>query len=71
MFHKIGFGELIMLALVLSLILVPGWRIARKAGYPGPLALLLLIPGAQLILFWVFAFVEWPAERELRRLRGS
>jgi len=36
------------------------WRILTKAGFAGPLALLLLIPGlGQLILLCILAFGEW------------
>ncbi|WCE02945.1 hypothetical protein [Pseudoxanthomonas sp. JBR18] len=42
--------------------MIPFWRIVAKAGYPGALALLGLIPGVNLILLWIFAFVRWPVE---------
>jgi hypothetical protein len=47
------------------------WRIAVKAGYPGPFSLLLLVPGANLILLILFAFSEWPVERDLKALRTA
>ena len=47
------------------------WRIAAKAGYPGVYSLFLLIPMANLILLFVFAFAEWPIERQLRALGGG
>jgi uncharacterized membrane protein YhaH (DUF805 family) len=40
------------------------WRIARKAGYHGAWALLMLVPIVNLVLPYVFAFAEWPAERQ-------
>ena len=46
-------------------------RIAVKAGYSGPLSLLLLIPGANLVILILFAFTEWPIERELAALRAG
>lgn len=49
--------------LLVSLVwVIPLWRIVAKAGYPGALALLGLIPGVNLILLWIFAFVRWPVE---------
>lgn len=49
--------------LLVSLVwVIPFWRIVAKAGYPGALALLGLIPGVNLILLWIFAFVRWPVE---------
>lgn len=48
----------------LAIFVVPTWRIVRKAGFPGVLSLLALVPGVNLILLWVFAFVKWPNERK-------
>ena len=48
----------------LAIFLVPGWRIARKAGFPGAMSLLMLIPLVNLITLWVFAFIRWPNQRE-------
>ncbi len=47
------------------------WRIAVKAGYAGPLSLLLLIPGANLVILILFAFSPWPIEREVAALRAG
>ena len=48
---------------MIAIFLVPAWRIATKAGYPGALSLLTLIPVVNIIIIWVFAFVKWPVER--------
>ncbi len=45
------------------------WRILNKAGYPGPLSLLMIVPFGKIIITLVLAFSEWPQERELRLLR--
>lgn len=42
---------------------IPAWRIVRKAGYPGALSLLLLVPVLNIVMLWVFAFVRWPVEQ--------
>ena len=42
---------------------IPGWRIASKAGYHGAWSLLLLIPLLNVVLIWVFAFSSWPLQR--------
>lgn len=47
----------------LAAFLVPAWRIAAKAGFPGALSLLLLIPLLNVVLIWIFAFIKWPVER--------
>ncbi|MDR7132820.1 hypothetical protein J2X06_000019 [Lysobacter niastensis] len=44
--------------------LVPLWRIVSKAGFPGPLSLLALVPLVNVVLLWVFAFARWPVERD-------
>lgn len=43
---------------------VPAWRIVSKAGFPGVLSLLLLVPVLNIVMLWVFAFVRWPVERD-------
>lgn len=44
-----------------AVFLIPGWRIASKAGYSGAWSLLLLVPLLNVVVLWVFAFVRWPA----------
>lgn len=53
----------LIVLLLIVLFQWPFWRIARKAGFPGALSLLLLIPLLNIIMIWVFAFVEWPIEK--------
>lgn len=45
------------------------WRIFSKAGYSGALSLLLFIPIANLIVFLILAFGEWPILAELNARR--
>ena len=47
----------------LAVFIVPAWRIVAKAGFPGALALLAIIPLVNIVMLWVFAFVKWPHER--------
>lgn len=47
-----------------------GYRILAKAGFDGWWALALLVPVANVIMIWIFAFSPWPnlranAERDL------
>ncbi len=58
------FGFIALFAVVITAVL--HWRIAAKAGYPGALSLLMLIPGVNLVIAFMFAFSEWPIERALR-----
>lgn len=57
-----------LVLVIISLIIQ--WRIAQKAGFPGWYSLGLIVPLLNLILIVLFAFTEWPIERELRLLRG-
>ena len=45
------------------------WRIVSKAGYNGALSLLLLVPVVNLVMLCIFAFSEWPIQKELNQLR--
>jgi len=61
-------GRACALALVLFYVLV-WWRILSRAGFPGPLALLMLVPPLALLVSVFVAFAPWPARRELAALR--
>jgi membrane protein DedA with SNARE-associated domain len=53
-----------LIALIWCVIFIfPAWKIATKAGFPGALSLLMLIPVVNIILIWVFAFIKWPVEK--------
>jgi hypothetical protein len=41
---------------------VPVFMIIRKAGFSGWWVLLTLVPLANLIMLWIFAFVRWPVQ---------
>jgi hypothetical protein len=43
---------------------VPFWRIVKRSGMNPALSLLWLVPVANIIFLWVFAFVEWPALKQ-------
>jgi hypothetical protein len=51
-------------ALGVLITLIPYWMICRKAGFPGPLSLLMLVPIANIILLFYLAFAAWPALRQ-------
>lgn len=42
---------------------IPFWKICAKAGFPGALSLLMLVPIANIILPFYIAFADWPALR--------
>jgi len=55
----------IMLILPITMILpvIAFWQICSKAGFPGALGLLMLVPIANIILPLYIAFAQWPALR--------
>ena len=46
------------------LTVIPFWKICSKAGFPGPLALLMAVPIANIILPFYIAFAEWPVLKQ-------
>jgi len=61
-------GRASALAFSLFYVLV-WWRILSRAGYPGALGLLMLIPPVGVGVWAFLAFAPWPARRELTALR--
>ena len=45
-------------------------KIISKAGYSGWWVLIMFVPIVNIIMLLVFAYKEWPIQRELRELRG-
>jgi hypothetical protein len=60
-FFNMSAQELITLFLIAVLVVWPFWRIFSKAGFPGPLAIGMLIPLVNLGLLFYLGFAEWPA----------
>ena len=66
-----GAAELLLVFFILTasllgviLTIVPFWKICSKAGFPGALSLLMMIPVANIILPFYIAFAKWPALEE-------
>ncbi len=60
---------LIFALAITALVVTCFWQILKKAGYPGPLSLLILVPGlgqlAALIIVIMLAFGKWPVYDKL------
>ena len=60
----IGIPELIILFIIVVFVglftVLPFWKICSKAGFPGPLSLLMLVPIANIVLPFYIAFAQWP-----------
>jgi hypothetical protein len=54
-------GFLVGMILSVLLVVVPAWIVCKKAGLPGPLSLLLLVPVLNVFFFWILALINWPA----------
>ena len=61
-------GHAIGLAFVLFYFLA-WWRIFSRAGYPGALSVLMLVPPVALLLWAFLALAPWPSRRELAAMR--
>ncbi len=60
-----GFGSWwhwFILVLFGVVLVVPYWKIFKRAGWPGPVALLMLLPFVNFVLLWIVAFKRWPGD---------
>ena len=62
----IGIFAFVFIAMFVSivgsvLIVLPFWKICSRAGFPGALSLLMLVPVGNIILPFYIAFARWPA----------
>lgn len=53
-------GGLVGIGIALVIFVVPLVKILRKAGYSGWWILIWLVPIANIVMLWVFAFSDWP-----------
>ena len=49
----------IFLRPICAVVIVPYWQIFKKAGFPGPLGLLMIVPLANVVVLYVVAFSRW------------
>lgn len=57
-----GIAIAVVYAIASLVIIIPVWRILRRAGFAGALSLLQLIPVAgTLLVLAILAFMPWPA----------
>ena len=67
-------GLIVLLAVYLVILIVMLWayiRIIRRAGYSGWWILIGMVPLVNIVMFLVFAFKQWPIQRELAQLRAQ
>jgi hypothetical protein len=66
---RAGGGALVVELVFLAVAIVAAVKILPKAGYSAWYALLLLIPLVGFVMILVFAFADWPVDKELRHYR--
>jgi hypothetical protein len=64
MFGSLGMPELLILIVIAVGVVWPASRICAKAGYSPWLGLVVLIPGANILLLWFLALAEWPRKNQ-------
>ena len=64
-----GGGVVIIELISVIVVIVAGIKILPKLGYSPWFALLVLIPLVGWVMILVFAFSDWPVDKELRRYR--
>jgi hypothetical protein len=60
--------ELLFLLVGAIVIVIPLWRVFSKAGYPGVLALGMILPLVNILLLYFLGFSDWPVLKEPRAL---
>ena len=55
-YYSVDHIHVLPVIVLLAITVVPFWPIFRKAGFPGALSLLLLVPGVNLILLYIVGF---------------
>lgn len=59
---EISIWQLFIMVVYTVIIVIPCWRILKKAGYSPALSLLAIVPLVNIIALWFFAFAKWPKE---------
>ncbi len=54
----------LIVIVMLAVYFIPVVKILQKAGYSGWWCLIVFVPLVNIIMFYVFAFADWPALRD-------
>jgi uncharacterized membrane protein YhaH (DUF805 family) len=66
-----GLAYAIFILALLAFYVFIAYMIVKRAGYNPWLALLILVPLVNFVMVLIFAFSEWPIQRENRELRAQ
>jgi len=64
-------GHPIVFLLFAVVAIVPFWKIYSRAGFPGWIAIGMLVPLLNLVLLFYVAFAEWPRDRAELKAPGA
>jgi hypothetical protein len=53
--------HLLVILVIVLVVLVPYWKIFKKAGFAPALSLLMFVPLVNIFMLFFLAFSEWPA----------
>ena len=59
----ISIWQIIIILLLLAIPVLVFGPVAKKAGFSRWWSLTLVVPFVNVIMIWVFAFIEWPAAK--------
>jgi hypothetical protein len=59
-----GGAELMVISIMSIIPVVAFWKICAKAGFPGALGILIIVPLANIVLVLYLAFADWPALKQ-------
>jgi len=65
----LGLGYLVVGGVVMLCTGLLFWKIFDKAGYPGPLGLLVAVPVLGFLAVLFLALSDWPVRKQLRELQ--
>ena len=63
---SLGLSELFLVFLYGLLVILPLWKIVGKAGFHPALSILIRVPVVNVVMIYVFAFIEWPTVKRER-----
>lgn len=59
MYNGMHTGGMLWMLVMGILLVIPFWKLSSRAGYPGPLGLLILVPIVNLVFIYFLAFSRW------------
>ena len=59
----VSLWQLLIILIMLAIPLILFMPILKKAGFTRWWSLIFFVPVVNIIMFWVFAFIEWPNEK--------